>query len=105
MDVNMLSKTLNYISNEIDSELQIQTLQTFLFIALRSSCGQKDIETHFGMSNASASRNVSYWTDRRFDRKPGFGFVERVEDSYDRRYKNLSLTDKGAAFFDRLKTL
>ena len=105
MDINLLTKAITHISKNIDSELQLQTLRAFLFIAQRGSCSQKDVENELGITNASASRNVSYWTDRRFDRKPGLGFVERVEDEYDRRYKTLTLTLKGRDFFEQLRSL
>ena len=103
MDTNALAHAINLIASKIDSELQLQTLRTFLLIAQRGHCTQKDLENELGVTNASASRNVSYWTERRFDRKPGIGFVERVEDEFDRRFKVLRLTKKGKDFFEQLK--
>lgn len=105
MDTNVLARSIEHISKNIDPELQLQTLRAFLFVAQRGSCTQKDVEMALGISNASASRNVSYWTDRRFDRKPGLGFVERVEDDHDRRFKALKLTPKGKAFYEQLRGL
>lgn len=105
MDINTLSNLLEYLSKNVDSELQLQTLRAFLFVAQRGKCSQKDVEIELGISNASASRNVSYWTDRRFDRREGMGFIERVEDDYDRRYKALKLTDKGRNFYDKLRRM
>lgn len=90
---------------EVDSQIQIQTLKCLLYVAARGQCSQKDLEVTLGMTNASASRNISYWTERRFDRKPGKGFIERVEDEYDRRFKSLTLTKKGKAFMQRLKEI
>ena len=105
MDINLLNKAISHISKHIDNELQLQTLRAFLFIAQRGNCTQKDVETELGITNASASRNVSYWTDRRFDRRPGMGFVERVEDQYDRRFKTLKLTPRGRYFYEELRGL
>lgn len=105
MDINLFGKAISHISKEVDGELQLQTLRTFIFIAQRGNCTQKDVENELGVTNASASRNVSYWTDRRFDRRPGLGFVERVEDEYDRRFKILKLTTKGREFFEQLRKL
>lgn len=90
---------------EVDTELQLQTLRCFLFVAARGTCSQKDLELSLGLTNASASRNISYWTDRRFDRKPGKGFIERVEDDYDRRFKTLTLTKKGKDFLAKLREI
>ena len=105
MDINSLSKALEYLSVNVDSELQLQTLRAFLFVAQRGGCTQKDVEIGMGVTNASASRNISYWTDRRYDRKPGLGFIDRVEDDYDRRLRNLKLTPDGKEFFEKLRKL
>jgi DNA-binding MarR family transcriptional regulator len=80
----------------------VNTLLTFLFVAERGTCTQGDVEAELGISTAGTSRNVSYWTDRRFDRTEGMGFIERVQDDYDRRIRNLSLTTKGKSFYKRL---
>lgn len=102
MDLNRLTIALDTFA-EIDPEMQLPTILTFLFIAQRGVCTQKDVELTLGLSNSAASRNVSYWTDRRFDRKPGVGFVSRTEDEFDRRLKNLTLTDGGVEFLRRLR--
>lgn len=103
MDTHILDKGLEAFA-EVDPELQLQTIRVFLFVAHRSPCNQKDIEFALGMTNSSCSRNVSYWTDRRFDRKPGKGFIARVEDPADHRYKLLTLTKRGRDFLDQLRS-
>lgn len=102
MNPNTLARVCELLA-EVDTELQLQTLRCLLFVAVRGTCSQKDLEVELGMTNASASRNISYWTDRRFDRKPGKGFIERVEDDYDRRFKSLTLTKKGKDFMSKLR--
>lgn len=97
--LNLLEK----IADDVDPDIQLTTLRAFLFIASRGKCTQKDVELHLKTNNASASRNVSYWTDRKFDRSPGMDFVKREEDDYDRRMRNLTLTKKGQNFYSKLK--
>jgi DNA-binding MarR family transcriptional regulator len=94
---------LEWMSDTIDPDVQLTTLRTFIFIATRGTCTQKEVEMHLKTTNGSASRNVSYWTDLKFDRSKGMGFVQRVEDQTDRRMKSLSLTKKGQAFYDKLR--
>lgn len=101
VDLNELRNALETFA-EIDNEMQLPTMLTFLFVASRGSCTQKEIEETLKFTNAGASRNVSYWTIRRFDKRPGIGFFNRQEDDNDRRYKLISLTPKGQAFYARL---
>src|SRR5690349_16337336 len=103
MSLQRLTRTLELVSKETGFEIQIITLLVFLFVASRGRCSQKDVEQELKLTNASTSRNISYWTDRRFDRKPGMGFIERVENDYDRRVRELALTPRGEAFYRRLK--
>ena len=102
MKFQELDKALELISSEVGPEVQVQTVRILLFIAARGSCNQKDIERELNMTNASASRNVSYWTDRKADRQKGMEYVSRTEDPYDRRYKILTLSLKGKDFMERL---
>ena len=93
---------LELISEETHNEVPLNTLRTFLFIANKGTCFQREIETYLKCSNATGSRSVSYWTDRKFDRSPGMGMVERTIDDYDMRQRNLTLTKKGKAFYAKL---
>lgn len=94
---------LDWVSEQTAVEIQMSTLRVFLFVATRGKCTQRDVEVYLGTTGASTSRNISYWTERRFDREPGLGFIRREEDDYDRRIRNLTLTKKGQAFYDQLK--
>lgn len=102
MDTNALTRALEKFA-EIDYEMQLPTMLAFLFVAQRGKCTQKELEENLRMSNSAASRNVSYWTERRFDKKPGVGFIQRQEDDFDRRLKNLMLTPAGQKFYDQLR--
>jgi DNA-binding MarR family transcriptional regulator len=102
VSAHQLTRALELISEEISGEVSITTVLVFLFVARRGKCTQKDVEVELKISNASASRNVSFWTDRRYDRAKGFGFIERIEGDHDRRFKELTLTPNGQAFYKRL---
>ena len=67
MDINLFNKAIAHLSKNIDSELQLQTLRAFLFIAQRGSCSQKDVENELGITNASWAARVAanIVTDRR----------------------------------------
>ena len=104
MDTNELAAGLE-LFQELNPEMQIQTMLVFLAIARRGVCTQKDVELELelGMTGGSASRNVGYWTDVFKPGIPGIGYVDRIEDPKDRRYKLLRLNDKGKAFYNKLR--
>ncbi len=103
MSIHNFTAALELLSGEVAEDLQVNTLRTFMFIAGRGECSQKDVEAFLKTSNATTSRNVSYWTDRRFDRQPGAGFVERTIDDHDQRNRILKLTKRGVSFYAKLK--
>lgn len=104
MDLHALDRALEEVS-AIDPKMQIVTLRVLLQIALRGSTGQKEIEKALKVTNASASRNVAYWTDLRADKEAGVGFVNQVEVKADRRTNELVLSRKGQNFIDKLKRI
>lgn len=88
---------------QIDTTMQVSNMLTFLYVARRGVCTQKDIELALGLSNAAASRNVSYWTERKRYGVEGRGFIQRELDPKDQRHKLLSLTKEGQEFYKKLK--
>lgn len=102
MDVNTLTREIETFA-DVDPEMQIHTMLVFLFIAQRGTCTQKDLEVSLGLTNATASRNVSYWCERKTYTQEGIGFVERTEDPRDRRYKLLRLSKAGQKFYAKVK--
>lgn len=104
MDVNRFLNGLELFA-EIDPNMQISTALVFGYVARRPGCAQKDVETAFQMTNASASRNITYWTTLKKIGTPGVGFLRRDEDPADRRYKILHLTEAGERFSARLQRM
>lgn len=88
---------------ELDTTMQISNMLTFLYVARRGVCSQKDIELALGLSNAASSRNISYWCERKRYGVEGHGFINREIDPKDNRQKILSLTDEGQEFYRRLR--
>ncbi|WP_316172950.1 MarR family transcriptional regulator [Bradyrhizobium sp. SZCCHNRI2049] len=102
MSIHQFTRALDLVSDKTSGECSLLTLRTFLFVAKRGKCTQKDVELELKISNAAASRNVSWWTDRRYDRQQGMNFIERVEQDADRRFKELTLTAQGKKFYAEL---
>lgn len=103
-DVHTLRTEIEVFA-KINPEMNATAMLIFLFIAQRGLCTQKDVEINLSLTNATASRAVSWWTDiKRFGHQ-GVGFVERMEDPRDRRYKLLKLTPTGQKFYEKLKGL
>ena len=100
LSLHAFNAVLELISRDVSEGCQINTLRTLMFVGRRQGCTQKDVEEHLKTSNATTSRNVSYWTDRRLDRQAGVGFIDRVPDDHDRRMRILVLTKSGQAFYD-----
>ena len=92
---------------KFDLNINNATMMVFLTVARRGECIQRNLEEELGLSNASASRNVSYWTDdiQRSTGKPGPGLIERKENPTDRRYKILRLTPKGREFYEEIRRI
>jgi DNA-binding MarR family transcriptional regulator len=104
MDINQTLRELEILSR-IQVDMQLSTLRTLLFVAQRGQCNQADIENYLGISRASVSRNIAYWTKVKFNKNPGSGFLTTEEDPVDRRHKIIKLTYNGQLFIDRMRKL
>ena len=103
MDLNKLSNALDVFDREVATDIPLQIIRAFIVIAQKGECYYKDVEHSTGMTDASTSRAIAYWTNLRFDKKPGIGYVERFEDNMDQRLKKARLTPKGRAFVEKLR--
>ena len=90
---------------ELDPNMGIQIIMTFLTIARHGTCTQRDLSLELGMTEGSASRAVAYWSDVRFDKQPGMNMIERFEDPRDRRFKMLRLNAKGREFYNKIRAI
>lgn len=69
------------------SSLTMPQLSVLMRLYFQDACGVTDIGSYVGFTNAAASQMV--------DRLVNMGLLERSEDPYDRRVKNITLTQKG----------
>lgn len=83
--------------------MTLTQLLTFMCIARRGKCTQKDVERELDLTNASASRNVQAWVDMSQFGRPGLAFVRKEEDPLDRRNRVLTLTPEGLNFYEKMR--
>lgn len=103
MDPNLLIQKAEAFT-DLDPLMTLSQMLTFLYVARRGQASQRDIELELGLSGASASRNVSYWTDMKIYGRPGHGFIERFEDPSDRRFKLVRLSEDGRHFYEKIRS-
>lgn len=91
---------------KLDNEIQAQTVQTFLAIAMdkRKNVPMQDLAAIIGISQASASRNVSFFSNKHKKHK-GINLLSSSEDPEERRRKLVTLTNKGKAFYTNLENI
>lgn len=89
----------------LDPEMQAQQMLTLLIVALREGEPVKVIGGALGLSQAAASRNVSYWTDWHWRKRAGLDMIEAVEDKMERRRKLVTLKPKGKRFIAKIAYL
>jgi DNA-binding MarR family transcriptional regulator len=80
----------SFMDEEGLSPTQVNTLMRLYH---KGSCGVSDIGEFTGVTNAAASQMI--------DRLVQMNLLERVESASDRRYKQLSLTEKGKQLVHR----
>lgn len=88
----------------LNNEIQAQTIQTFLYVAMSD---QRDVPMQemgkaLGLSQASVSRNVSFYSKVNRHRVKGQGLLGSREDPQERRRKVVYLTNKGSMFMSDL---
>lgn len=97
MDLDQLERAFGVFGTLDPGSLPLHHAQVFLFIAQQESCTYRDIETRFGLSNASASRIVNSLGEHANHRKTCLGLVEVFIDPAEGRRYRVRLTKKGLA--------
>lgn len=90
---------------KLDPEMQLQTAQTFMCVALRPGITMKEIGDKLGLSQSSCSRNVAALSKWHRLNKPGHNLVVAVEDPMERRRKVVNLTQDGERMARNIKAL
>jgi len=88
---------------ELDREIPLQLMETFLFIASHDGCLKPTLEKELGFLTASCSRNLARLCDVNRQGGPGLGLIKKELDLPDRRRLRLFLTPKGHEFADRIQ--
>ena len=91
----------------LNNEIQAQTMQTFLYVAMSDQrvIPMQDMGKELGLSQASVSRNISFFNKVNRHRKKGVGLLSTREDPKERRRKLVHLTNPGVKFFNELEDI
>ena len=89
----------------LDKEMQAQTMQVFLLVAVKPGIQFGELMAATGLSKSAISRNVAALS--RIHRKghSGYDLVEAYEDPEDRRHKRVRLTRHGIVLAARITGL
>jgi len=86
----------------IDASMPTQTFATLLAIALEEGQSINQIGTRIGISQSSASRNVSVLSDWDWKKKVGLKLVEYQQDRMNLSVKSIHLTKQGKQLVEHL---
>lgn len=102
---NEVSRLLEVVAiiREVDSELPIQTVHTFLLIAQNPGITAVDIAARSGLTRASASRNVRRLSRKHKGNPKGLNLVIARENAEDSREKLLHVSPFGTKILERLR--
>lgn len=90
---------------EIDPDITLPSILAFLYYAENDGeqGNQFAMEQWLDMSTATASRATSHWLKWKRPRVEGHDMLESIPDPEDRRYKMITLNDRGRWFVEKLK--
>ena len=93
--LNTLSATLDAFKQFTqESDIQVQTVQTFLIVANSKNPSMEDIARIIGLSSSAASRNIKKLTEGPKG-QGGYGLITMDLDPCDGRKRVISLSVKG----------
>ena len=93
--LNTLSATLDAFKQFTqEPDVQIQTLQTFLVIALGGNPGLNELARRIGLTQAAASRNLRKLCEAPRGQE-GYGLITMELDPLDNRRRRVQLTARG----------
>ena len=105
MDLDRLAAGLQVFGQLDPGALPLHHAQVFLYIARHKSVTYKQIEDHFKVSNASASRTINSLGETSGHRQSPLGLVMAYPDPSDGRRLRVRLTKKGEALLITLQAL
>tara|TARA_E500000331_G_scaffold357848_1_gene421262 strand:- start:1231 stop:1635 length:405 start_codon:yes stop_codon:yes gene_type:complete len=89
----------------MNNEIQAQTMQLFVCVGMsnKEEIPMTTLAPRLGLSQASVSRNVSFFMKENRYKEKGLGLLETREDPMERRKKLVKLTNKGKMFYDQIE--
>ena len=98
---NLLRVLHMFIKLDDSQDVPLKAMAVFWFVATYKNCNKQNIEKHFNMSKASASRLTDYLSRYHRLRKPGLGLISKESDPQDKRKTFLKLTRKGKDLIEK----
>ena len=95
MDLDRLALGFQVFASLDPGALPLHHAQIFTFIAQKGSVTYRELEEHFGISNASASRTINSLGETSGHRQKPLGLVVSYPDPADGRRLRVRLTRKG----------
>ncbi|MGA4641152.1 MarR family winged helix-turn-helix transcriptional regulator [Stutzerimonas stutzeri] len=107
MTLSALAKIEEVIKRfrDFDQEMQMQTAQTFIAVAMQPGITMTELSEKVGISQSSCSRNVSALSRLHRLNKPGMDLVVAAPDPMERRRRIVKLTPKGQRLAESLTKL
>ena len=88
---------LNQDTKAVQSDMPMNVLLCFLYVASHNPCRSSDIQKEFDWSAASVSRNTDWLTRQRTKNEKGLNLITKEVDPLNKRFRILKLTPEGEA--------
>lgn len=98
---NLLRVLHLFMQFDDSQDIPLQAMAVFWFVATYKKCNKQNIEQHFNMSKASASRLTDYLSRYHRLGKSGLGLISKESDPKDKRKTLLKLTRKGKDLIEK----
>ena len=84
-------------SKSSESDMPMNVLLCFLYVASHNPCRSSDIQKEFDWSAASVTRNTDWLTRQRTKNEKGLNLITKEVDQLNKRFRILKLTPEGEA--------
>ena len=88
---------LDQDTKAVQSDMPMNVLLCFLYVASHNPCRSSDIQKEFDWSAASVSRNTDWLTRQRTKNEKGLNLITKEVDPLNKRFRVLKLTPEGEA--------
>lgn len=88
---------LDQDTKAVQSDMPMNVLLCFLFVASHNPCRSSDVQKEFDWSAASVSRNTDWLTRQRTKKEKGLNLITKEVDPLNKRFRILKLTPEGEA--------